>query len=387
MLRFLTAGESHGPALTAVLEGMVGGVPVSGKLVRAELARRRHGYGRGTRMKLEEDRLEILGGVRHGRTLGSPVAILIHNTEWPKWQGIMAVEEADAVLEDPALTRPRPGHADLVGMMKYGTNDIRNILERASARETAARVAVGAVCKSFLGALGVQIVSHVIEVGGARSSSEALPEPEDLDRIDASELRCLDGTAEASMIAEIDAARKRGDTLGGVFEVVTWGLPPGLGSHVQWDRRIDGLLAQMLMSIHAIKGVEVGPGFEIARAPGSAAHDEIFWSPDEGYTRPTSRSGGTEGGMTTGGPLRVRAAMKPLSSLARPLATVDVTTHEEAIAITQRSDVCAVPAAGVVGEAAVAFVLAGAMLSKFGGDSLTETRANLSTYMESIRSR
>jgi chorismate synthase len=387
MLRYLTAGESHGPALTAILEGMVAGVPVSSKLVRAELARRRHGYGRGTRMKLEEDRLEILGGVRHGRTIGSPVAMVVHNTEWPKWQGIMAVEEADAVLEDPSLTRPRPGHADLVGMMKYSTDDIRDILERASARETAARVAVGAVCKSFLGALGVQIVSHVIEVGGVRSRADDLPQPEDLDRVDASDLRCLDASAEQAMIVAIDAARKQGDTLGGVFEVVVWGLPPGLGSHVHWDRRIDGLLAQALMSVHAIKGVEVGPGFAIAATPGSAAHDEIGWSLEEGYTRPTSRSGGTEGGMTTGGPLRVRAAMKPLSSLARPLATVDVTTHEPAVAITQRSDVCAVPAAGVVGEAVVAFVLAAAVLEKFGGDSLIETRANLRTYMDSIQAR
>ena len=388
MLRFLTAGESHGPALTAVLEGMVAGVPVSSKLVGAELARRRMGYGRGTRMKIEQDRLEILGGVRHGRTIGSPVAMVIHNSEWPKWQAIMAVEEEDAEVEDPALSRPRPGHADLVGMQKYGFGDARSILERASARETAARVAVGAVCKAFLGALGVQVLSHVIEVGGVRASSDApLPGPDDLERIDASDLRTLDTAAEDGMRHVIEEARRRGDTLGGVFEVIAYGVPPGLGSHVHWDRRIDASLAQALMSIHAIKGVEVGPGFEIARTPGSAAHDEISWSPEGGYDRATGRSGGTEGGMTTGGPLRVRAAMKPLSSLARPLQTVDVATKEEAVAITQRSDVCAVPAAGVVGEAVVAFVLAREMLVKVGGDSLGETRRNLRAYLDDVASR
>jgi chorismate synthase len=387
MLRFLTAGESHGPALTALLEGMVSGVPVSGKALRAELARRRHGYGRGTRMKLEEDRLEILGGVRHGRTIGSPIAIVVHNTEWPKWERIMAVEQEDAELEDSALTRPRPGHADLVGMQKYGFADARNVLERASARETAARVGVGAVCRSFLGALSVTLLSHVIEVGGVRSSIDEAPGPDDIERVDASELRTLDAAAEREMIEAIEEARRRGDTLGGVFEVVAYGLPPGLGSHVHWDRRIDGRLAQALMSIQAIKGVEVGPGFEIARTPGSLAHDEIEWSPERGYGRATGRSGGTEGGMTTGAPLRVRAAMKPLSSLARPLSTVDVNTKEDAVAITQRSDVCAVPAAGVVGEAMIAFVLADALLDKFGGDSLGETRRNLRSYLDDLATR
>jgi chorismate synthase len=387
MLRYLTAGESHGPALTAILEGMVAGVPVSGKLVRAELARRRHGFGRGTRMKLEEDRLEIIGGVRGGRTIGSPISMLIHNTEWPKWQRVMAVEEEDVQSEDPALTRPRPGHADLVGMLKYGAPDARNVLERASARETAARVAVGAVCRAFLVALGVHVLSHVIEIGTVRARTEDLPRPEDLDRIDASAVRCLDAEAEAAIVAQIEESRRHGDTLGGVFEVVAWGVPPGLGSYVHWDRRIDGRLAQAMMSIHAIKGVEIGPGFEIARAPGSSAHDEITWDAERGYTRGTSRAGGTEGGMTTGGPLRVRAAMKPLSSLARPLATVDVSTKEEQVAITQRSDVCAVPAAGVVGEAMVAFVLAEAVLEKFGGDALAETRANLRAYMDAISAR
>ena len=386
MLRFLTAGESHGPALTAVLEGMVAGVPVSGKLLKAELARRRHGYGRGTRMKLEEDRLEILGGIRHGRTIGAPISLVIHNTEWPKWQKIMAVEEEDAELEDPALTRPRPGHADLVGMQKYGFGDARSVLERASARETAARVAIGAVCKSFLATLGTTVLSHVIEVGGIASRGEELPGPDDLERIDSSDLRTLDAAAEDEMKRVIEEARRQGDTLGGIFEVIVYGLPPGLGSHVHWDRRIDGRLAQALMSIQAIKGVEVGPGFEVARTPGSRAHDEIAWTPESGYGRATGRSGGTEGGMTTGGPLRVRAAMKPLSSLARPLGTVDVNTKEDAVAITQRSDVCAVPAAGVVGEAMVAFVIAEAMLDKFGGDSVSETRRNLRGYMDELAS-
>ena len=382
MLRFLTAGESHGPALTAILEGMVAGVPVSEKEIRAELARRRHGYGRGTRMKLEEDRLEILGGIRHGRTIGSPVAVMIHNTEWPKWQKVMAVGSEDAEIEDPALTRPRPGHADLAGMQKFGFDEARPILERASARETAARVAIGTVCKAFLGALGVSVLSHVIEVGDVRASDDVLPGPQDLDRIDASPLRCLDADAEQRMVALIEDMRRKGDTLGGVFEVLAFGVPVGVGSHVQWDRRLDGELAQALMSIQAMKGVEIGPGFDIARAPGSRAHDEIEWH--DGYTRPTDRSGGTEGGISTGQVIRARAAMKPLSSLAKSLPTVDVRTKEQAPAITQRSDVCAVPAAGVVGEAMVAFVLARAMLEKFGGDSLDETQRNLAAYRATL---
>ncbi|MGZ4104784.1 MAG: chorismate synthase, partial [Actinomycetota bacterium] len=334
MLRFLTAGESHGPALTAILEGMIAGVPVSEKEIRAELTRRRHGYGRGTRMKLEEDRLEILGGVRHGRTIGSPVALLIHNTEWPKWQEVMAVGEEDAVAEEPPLTRPRPGHADLAGMQKFGFDEARPILERASARETAARVAVGTVCKSFLSALGVQVLSHVIAIGDVRAAEDTLPSPDDVERIDASQLRCLDPDAEQRMIALIEDIRRAGDTLGGVFEVLAFGVPVGIGSHVQWDRRLDAALAQALMSIQAVKGVEVGPGFDVARAPGSRAHDEIAWEGD--YSRPTDRSGGTEGGMSTGQVIRVRAAMKPLSSLARSLPTVDVRTKDPAPAITQR---------------------------------------------------
>jgi chorismate synthase len=382
MLRFLTAGESHGPALTAILEGIVAGVPVSEKEIAGELTRRRHGYGRGTRMKLEEDRLEILGGVRHGRTIGSPVAIVVRNTEWPKWQGIMAVGEEDAVAEDPALSRPRPGHADLAGMQKFGFDEARPILERASARETAARCAIGVVCKAFLAQLGVQVLSHVTEIGEVRSGVDALPQPSDVEAIDATPLRCLDTAASDRMVELIEEMRRRGDTLGGVFEVLVYGVPAGIGSHVQWDRKLDATLAHALMSIQAIKGVEIGPGFDVARAPGSLAHDEIEWH-DE-YVRPTDRSGGTEGGISTGQVIRARAAMKPLSSLARSLPTVDVRTKEPAPAITQRSDVCAVPAAGVVGESMVAFVIASAMLEKFGGDSLDETRRNLDAYRRAL---
>lgn len=387
MLRFLTAGESHGPALVATLEGMVSGVPVSGKMVQHELRRRRHGYGRGTRMKLEEDRLEILGGVRHGLSIGSPIAFVIRNTEWPKWQGIMAPELHDAVGEDPPLSRPRPGHADLAGMLKYGAPDARNILERASARETAARTAVGAVCKSFLASLGVNIVSHVVSIGSISVTTTGLPAPEDAERIDATQLRCLDPEAEAEMIRLIDATRKEGDTLGGVFEVVVWGLPAGVGSHVHWDRRIDTLVAGAMMGIQAIKGVEIGHAFQIASMPGSQAHDAIEWSPDAGFSRATIRAGGTEGGITIGGPVVVRAAMKPLSSLARPLGTVDVDSKEPGVAITQRSDVVAVAPAAVVGEAMAAYAVAAAMLEKFGGDSLAETKRNLDGYVADIRSR
>lgn len=377
MLRFLTAGESHGPALTAILEGMVAGVPVSAKGIRAELARRRHGYGRGTRMKLEEDRLEILGGIRHGRTLGSPVAMVIHNTEWPKWDRIMAVEEEGAALDEPPLTKPRPGHADLAGMLKYGFDEARPVLERASARETAARVAVGTVCKAFLEACGIRILSHVVQIGDVHAGEDRLPTPEDAEAIDSSALRCVDAAAEERMIALIDECRRQGDTLGGVVEVLAYGVPVGLGSHVHWDRKLDGRLAQALMSIHAIKAVEIGPGFAVAGARGSGAHDEIAYDAGRGYVRPTDRTGGTEGGITTGQVVRARAAMKPLSSLARSLPTVDVRTKEAAPAITQRSDVCAVPAAGVVAEAMVAFVLADAVLEKFGGDALDETRRTL----------
>src|SRR5260221_420633 len=326
MLRFLTAGESHGPALTAILEGMVAGVPVSEKEIRAELTRRRHGYGRGTRMKLEEDRLEILGGIPHGRTIGSPISVGVPNTEWPKWQQVMAVGEEDAAAEDPALTRPRPGHPDLAGMQKYGFDEARPILERASARETAARVALGAVARSYIKeTAGIEIVSHVVELASAKAPQGVYPTPADVEKLDADPVRCLDADASKQMVAEIDQAHKDGDTLGGVVEILAYGVPVGLGSHVHWDRKLDARLAGALMGIQAIKGVEIGDGFELARVPGSQAHDEIV-NTAEGVKRTSGRSGGTEGGLTTGELLRVRAAMKPIATVPRALATIDFAT-------------------------------------------------------------
>jgi chorismate synthase len=392
VIRWLTAGESHGPALVAVLEGLPAGVTVTTKQIAAELLRRRAGYGRGARMSFEQDEVEVLGGIRHGRTLGSPVAIRVANTEWPKWETVMAADPvADAELEGlgrgAALTRPRPGHADLVGMQKYGFDDARPVLERASARETAARVALGAVAKAFLReAMDVEVLSHVVAIGEARAPEGALPAAGELERVDADPVRCVDPAASAAMVAQIDAAKADGDTLGGVVEVVAYGLPPGLGSHVHWDRRIDARLAGALMGIQAIKGVEVGDGFETARRRGSVAHDEIEATP-AGLRRRTGRAGGTEGGMTTGDLLRVRAAMKPISTVPRALDTVDVATGEAAQAINQRSDVCAVPAAGVVAEAMVALVLADAALEKFGGDSVMETRRNHDAYLSSLAVR
>ena len=389
MLRWITAGESHGPALVAVLDGLPAGVEVTTADVGRDLARRRLGYGRGARMKFEQDEIELTGGVRHGFTMGGPVAIRIGNTEWPKWTTVMSADPVDqALLDEQArnapLTRPRPGHADLAGMQKYDLDDARPVLERASARETAARVALGAVAKAFLAqAVGVEIVSHVTAIGSVSAPRGVVPHPGDADAVDASEVRCLDPQASAAMIAEIDETRKAGDTLGGVVEVLAYGLPPGLGSHVHWDRRLDARLAGALMGIQAIKGVEVGDGFDLARVPGSQAHDEIENGPG-GLQRRTGRSGGTEGGMSTGGVLRVRAAMKPISTVPRALDTVDVTTGEPAKAINQRSDVCAVPAAGVVAEAMVALVLADAAVEKFGGDSVEETRRNLQGYLASM---
>lgn len=383
MLRLLTAGESHGKALVAVLEGLPAGVPVSPKELAAELARRRHGYGRSGRQKLEADRTEILAGVRHGRTLGSPIAVTIENSEWEeKYRDLMGVEGET----DPAdrLTRPRPGHADLAGVMKYGFDDVRNVLERASARETTARVAVGCFCKMFLAELGVRVISHVVRIGRitVRAGSRT-PAPEDLEAIDASPVRCLDEAAAARMLAEIDEVRRGRDTLGGVFEVLAYGVPPGLGSHVQYDRKLDARLALSLMSIQSVKGVEVGDGFRASARPGSKAHDEIV-SVGGRLARKTARAGGIEGGMSTGQTVRVRAAMKPFSTVPKPLATVDLATGSPAVAINQRTDVCAVPAGGVVGEAAVAFVLAQAVLEKFGGDSLPETRRNLEAFLETV---
>ncbi|GIF03464.1 chorismate synthase [Actinoplanes siamensis] len=389
MLRWLTAGESHGPALVALLEGVPAGVEVTSADITRDLVRRRLGYGRGARMKFEQDEVEFIGGVRHGRTLGSPVAIRVGNTEWPKWETVMSADPVDPqVLAEQSrnapLTRPRPGHADLAGMQKYGHTDARPILERASARETAARVAVGVVAKQLIKqALGVEIVSHVTELGSVAAKPGLIPTPDDFDRIDADPLRCLDPEASARMVAEVDAAKKDADTLGGIVEVLAYHLPPGLGSHVQWDRKLDARLATALMSIQSVKGVEIGDGFTQARSRGSVAHDEIVPTPD-GVRRVTGRAGGLEGGITNGEPLRVRAALKPISSLNRALQTVDVTTGEPATAINQRSDVCAVPAGAVVAEAMVALVLAEAATEKFGGDSVAEIRRNLDSYLENL---
>ena len=398
MLRWLTAGESHGPALMAVIEGLPAGVEVTAKSVQDALARRRLGYGRGARMKFEQDEVEFLGGLRHGVSLGSPIAIRIGNSEWPKWTTVMSPDPVSAetlaaaddvnaekeLARNKPLTRPRPGHADLVGMQKYGHTDARPVLERASARETAARVALGEVAARFLEqAYGIRLVSHTVAIGTAADRTGAVPTPDDVERLDADPVRAIGADASAAMVAEVDAARKDGDTLGGVVEVVAYGLPPGLGSHVHWDRKLDARLAAALMSIQAIKGVEIGDGFETARRRGSQAHDEMDVV-DGVISRRTGRAGGTEGGMSTGEPLRVRAAMKPISTVPRALATVDVATGEAATAIHQRSDVCAVPAAGVVAEAMVALVLAEACVEKFGGDSVSETARNHAAYLAAI---
>ncbi|MBK6886394.1 MAG: chorismate synthase [Tetrasphaera sp.] len=401
MLRWLTAGESHGQALVATIEGLPSGIAVTTADVGVALARRRLGFGRGARMAFEQDVVTFLGGVRHGLTIGSPVAIMIGNSEWPKWQTVMAADpvtpEAYAASDDvnaPAeigrnrpLTRPRPGHADLVGMQKYAVSDARPILERASARETAARVALGEVAARLLEqAYGIRLVSHTIAIGTASVGEAALlPTPDDVAALDADPVRTLDAAGSAAMVAEVEAARKDGDTLGGVVEVIAYAVPPGLGSHVHWDRRLDARLAGALMSIQAIKGVEVGDGFATARRRGSQAHDEMVRDADGVIRRRTGRAGGTEGGMSSGGILRVRAAMKPISTVPRALDTVDIADPTAAAkAIHQRSDVCAVPAAGVVAEAMVALVLAEACVEKFGGDSLEETRRNFGSYLASI---
>lgn len=391
MLRWLTAGESHGPALVAILEGLPAGVEVTTTDVAGALARRRLGYGRGARMSFEADEVTFLGGLRHGRTIGSPVAVQVGNTEWPKWQQVMSVDPIDPeVLEGLArnapLTRPRPGHADLAGMQKYAFDEARPVLERASARETAARVALGSVASAFLRqAYGVRLVSHTVELGTvAAPAGAALPGADDVEALDADPLRCFDAPTSADMVAEVDAARREGDTLGGVVEVVVYGLPPGIGSYVHGDRKLDARLAGALMGIQAIKGVEVGDGFELARTRGSAAQDEIEPVEGGGVRRTSGRSGGIEGGMSTGEVLRVRAAMKPISTVPRALRTIDTTTGEEARAHHQRSDVCAVPAAGVVAEAMVALVVAELALEKFGGDSVAETSRNLRAYLDAI---
>jgi chorismate synthase len=390
MLRWLTAGESHGPALSAILEGLPAGIEVQTSDIDAALARRRLGFGRGARMKFEQDAVTITGGIRHGLTQGGPVAITIANSEWPKWQDVMSAdpvssEDLDSIARNAPLTRPRPGHADLAGMQKYSHTDARPILERASARETAARVALGEVAKKFLHqAAGITVMSHVVSVGTVTTDTDQIPNFSDLESIDQDPVRCFSASASTAMQAEISAAQSDGDTLGGVVEVVAHGVPVGLGSHVHWDRRLDGKLAAALMGIQAIKGVEVGDGFETARRRGSMAHDEIFRE-DGQIHRETARSGGTEGGMSTGEILRVRAAMKPISTVPRALSTIDVNTGEPATAISQRSDACAVPAAGVVAEAMVALVLAEALLEKFGGDHVSETARNLAAFKSNLR--
>jgi len=391
-MRWLTAGESHGPSLVAILEGLPAQVAITTADIQDALARRRLGYGRGARMKFEADEVTLIGGIRHGLTQGGPVAIEIGNTEWPKWDKVMSADpveqsELDALARNAALTRPRPGHADLVGMQKYDFAEARPILERASARETAARVALGRVATNFLQqSIGARVVSHVVALGGVEAPAGLIPEPEATARLDHDPVRCLDPTASAAMIARIDQAHKDGDTLGGVVEVVVHGLPPGLGSHVHWDRRLDSRLAGALMGIQAIKGVEVGDGFALAHTPGSLAHDEIVPT-EAGLRRTTDRAGGTEGGMSTGEALRVRAAMKPIATVPRALKTVDVATGEATVAHHQRSDVCAVPAAGIVAEAMVALVLADAVLEKFGGDSVGETRRNAAAYRDALKIR
>lgn len=384
MLRFLTAGESHGPALTVILEGLPSGLPILIEDISDELARRRLGFGRGPRMRLELDEVEFLGGVRHGRTLGSPVAIMIRNTEWPKWS-----EEMSPGLGKTAspLHQPRPGHADLVGMQKYGFDDARNVLERASARETAARVAAGALAKGLLGIINAQIMSHVVQIGDAVADVTVRPEFKDLATIDESSVRCFDKESEEKMIATIETAAKAGDSLGGRVEVLGYGVPPGLGSHVHWDRRIDGLLAQAMMSIQAMKAVEIGDGFEGSGLLGSTAHDEILWDDQsESYQRGSARAGGVEGGMTTGEVLIARVAMKPLATLNRPvLRTVDTQTKEETVSFRERTDVTAVPAAGVVAETMMALVVANEALRKFGGDSVEEFARNHDAFLATLK--
>jgi chorismate synthase len=387
VLRFLTAGESHGRGLVAIVEGLPAGLPITVDEIGHELARRRLGYGRGPRMRFEQDEVTLVGGVRHGRTLGAPVAIEVANTEWTRsdrWHEEMSVEPGETRAP---LTQPRPGHADLAGMQKYGFTDARDVLERASARETAARVAAGALAKGLLRRLGVEIVSHVIQLGSVRSKSDDRPTPADLDRVDASPLRCFDPAAEEAMVEEIKAVAKEGDSLGGVAEVLAYGVPVGLGSHVHWDRRLDGLLAQALMSIQAVKGVEIGDGFGVAGRPGSQAHDPIGWDADRhSYRRTTTRAGGIEGGISTGELIVCRVAMKPLATLNRPvLTTVDVVTKQETVSFKERTDVTAVPAMGVVAETMMALVLAGEALRKFGGDSLAEVVRNRDAFDASLR--
>jgi chorismate synthase len=381
-LRLITAGESHGPGLTCIVEGLPAGLELDPEAINADMARRQLGHGRGGRMKIERDAAEVTSGVRHGRTLGGPIALLVANRDYANWEERMNPWPVEAAV--PEVHLPRPGHADLAGVQKYGFTDVRNVLERASARETAARVAGGALAKAFLRAVGVEVVSHVTQIGSVRA-----PEPdglvlEDFAQVDASPVRCLDGEASAAMVEEINVLRKRNESLGGVFEVRAFGLVPGLGSHVSWEERLDGRIGLAILSIQAIKGCGIGDGFDLAGRPGSAAHDEIFYEEERGYFRETNRSGGVEGGMSTGEPLVVRCAMKPLPTLTKPLRSVDIATREPAEALRERTDSCTVPAAGVVGEAMLAIVLASAYREKFGGDHVDDVRAALAAYEERI---
>ena len=381
-LRFITAGESHGPGLTAIVEGLPAGLELRPEDLDVDMARRQLGHGRGGRMKIEKDRAFVTSGVRHGRTLGSPVALRIENRDYANWEERMNPWPVDADVAEVHL--PRPGHADLAGVQKYGFTDVRNVLERASARETAARVAAGGLARAFLGALGVTVFSHVTRIGSAVAPQPERLEPADFEGVDESPVRCLDAEATKAMVDEINTTRKANESLGGVFEVRAFGLVPGLGSHVSWEERLDGRLGQAIMSIQAMKGVGIGDGFDLAGRVGSLAHDEIFWSEERGYFRETNRAGGVEGGMTTGDPVIVRGAMKPLPTLTKPLRSVDIATKEPAQALRERTDSCTVPAAGVVGESMVALVLASAYRDKFGGDHIDDVRAALSAYEERI---
>ncbi|MGI8805714.1 MAG: chorismate synthase [Thermoleophilaceae bacterium] len=381
-LRFTTAGESHGPALVAVLEGLPAGLALSPEDIDGDLARRQLGHGRGGRMKIESDRAEVTGGLRHGRTLGSPVALRIQNRDYANWEERMNPWPVVADVEEVHL--PRPGHADLAGVQKFGFQDVRNVLERASARETAARVACGALAKAFLRELGVAVASHVLRIGSVEAPERDRLGPADFAAVDGSPVRCLDAEASAAMVAEIDTARKANESLGGIYEAIAFGVVPGLGSHVSWEERLDGRLAQAVMSIQAMKGVGIGDGFELAGRVGSQAHDEIFFAEDRGFFRETNRAGGLEGGMTTGDPLVVRGAMKPLPTLTKPLRSVDIATREPAQALRERTDSCTVPAAAVVAEAMVALVVASAYRDKFGGDHIGDVAKAVGAYEERI---
>lgn len=386
VFRFLTGGESHGPSLSAVIEGLPAGLTIDFEEINRQLKRRQGGYGRGDRQKIESDTVEILSGVRFGRTLGSPITLLVRNRDFDNWRDRMSVAPVES--ETPPIVEARPGHADFAGMLKYATNDLRNILERSSARNTATLVAVGAICRGLLQACGIRVLSHVAVLGGIEAKLPPAPDYAEVERTaEASPVRVADPEAEEKIIAAIDAAGARGDTLGGVFEVVAIGCPPGLGSHVHWDRRLDSRLAAALMGIQAIKGVEIGMGFGVAYRPGSQVHDEIFHDPATGFSRSTNNAGGLEGGMTNGEPIVVRAAMKPLSTLKSPLRSVNMETREAVTAHFERSDVCAVPAAGVIGEAMVGIVVCEAVLEKFGGDSIEELLRNLQSYRDAIRQR